>query len=275
MVYKHLNRGIRGLTILNDELFLAFEKSNIIEAVLINFCTRCRTFVLAGLTAPGTIAACAKNNCLYVIDQNTKLRKRIFRVKTDGGIVNSWETDDDDRGRISVNRAGHVVMTVFDKRKVKIYSPDGELLTERTIDFSGTHITDPYHTINMADGYFIISHGLYKSDIHQVCKFDATGNILLAFGNKKGCRGEELDCPVYLAERKDGSILVADQDNDRVILLNSELEFVKELFTKKNCNVSLPEIMFVYEENEPALLFLGCNKLRNSGGYVLVLRLSQ
>lgn len=261
---------------MNDELYLAFENCNIIEAVLINSLTKCRKLIVHGLMAPGTIAACARNNCLYVIDQATNSRKKIFRVKPgDGSVVNSWETDDDDRGRISVNGDGDVVMTVYDKGKVKIYSPAGKLLAERTIDLSGLDIKHIFHAINLTDGTFIIGHGMYRSDLHQVCKIDATRNILRLFGNKKGCSHAELNCPAYLAEGKYGSILVADQDNHRIIELNSDLEFVRELFTKDNCNINRPEVMFVYEKNDPALLFLGCNETRNSGGYVLVLRLGE
>ena len=53
--------------------------------------------------------------------------------------------------------------------------------------------------------------------------------MITSYGGEKGSGIGQIDSPHYLAINRNGSILVADYNNNRIIQLNASLEFVKEL----------------------------------------------
>lgn len=277
MAKENYNKRVNGLTILKDELFVVFDVSKIVEIFPIDAdasnCTN-RSFSVKNLKDPVAIAACTTNNWLYILDhKKSDPRREIFRIEPNGTEINSWSTNGE-RGRLSVTSNGNVVMTVFDVHVLKIYSPDGSLTEEPIrVDPSGASIDYIYHAINVANGNFILCHGMHYevSQLHRVCQIDRDGNLLKSFGSEKGSDNAHLSSPVYLVERGGNVILVADKDNDRIILLSSKLDFKTVLFTKENDNVNRPEAMCIYEKTGPPRIFVCCNK--ESVGYVQVLRL--
>ena len=82
---------------------------------------------------------------------------------------------------------------------------------------------------------FLIVHGRPKSCGHWgdrlklVCVVDGNGRVIKSYGGTWGRTSGMLNEPIRLAVNKSGFIFVLDHTNDNVIMLNSNLEFVREV----------------------------------------------
>ena len=65
--------------------------------------------------------------------------------------------------------------------------------------------------------------------MHRVCLFDNRGNLIKSFGSTNGAGKAKLSRPYRLIVDRNGFILVADYMNNRVVLLNKQLEYVKDI----------------------------------------------
>jgi len=61
----------------------------------------------------------------------------------------------------------------------------------------------------------------------QVCIVGPDGFLRHCYGGKAGSGDLALHTPCYVAVAADNHVLVADNDNGRIVLLNSALEFVR------------------------------------------------
>jgi hypothetical protein len=59
---------------------------------------------------------------------------------------------------------------------------------------------------------------------------DSNGRVLQSYGGSKGSGSGQVNSPVRLAVN--GFILVADLNNDRVLMLSPKLTFIREVLTK-------------------------------------------
>ena len=117
------------------------------------------------------------------------------------------------------------------KNKLNEYSPDGQLIREINLSLDAD-IRHPYHAIKLTNGHFAVCHGASYGDLHNVCTVDADGKLKKSFGGKSGSTVGQMDCPVYLSVDGNGFVMVADRMNSRVLLLDSDLKFQREILTK-------------------------------------------
>ena len=82
----------------------------------------------------------------------------------------------------------------------------------------------------------MVCQGFYEDDddLHRVCIVDADGKILKSFGGKRGSTIGETDTPNYLTVDGNGFVMVADLANSRILLLDSDLTFKKEIIIKEH-----------------------------------------
>ena len=82
----------------------------------------------------------------------------------------------------------------------------------------------------------------------QVSEVDMTGAVLRSFTDVK--------CPIHLSLDSEGHLLVADPGNDRILLLNSQLELQRVLIENKSqVKLSWPERL-CYNERAQQLYVL-------------------
>lgn len=78
---------------MNDELFIAFEISDVLEIFTVDRPTNasnCSSKV-NDLRDPGAVASCVKDKCLYIMDQRrNNTRKKIFKIKPNGSVIETW-----------------------------------------------------------------------------------------------------------------------------------------------------------------------------------------
>lgn len=225
-----LDKSIKGTAILNNELFIISQLDSEVEVYDCTSLALRRRWQLNDLGDPDDATSCVRNRCIYISDNKTD-GKEIFRIDVDGNIINRWSIGEES-GRLSVTDQATVILSLFNSSKLVEYSPDGLLI--RVLNLLGHGLTHPMHAIRLNNGNFVMTQGYLDDPTHKICEVTSDGKMIRSFGAEKGPGVAQLMNPTYLAVDRDGSILVADAGNGRVMLIGSNLEFKRELITKRN-----------------------------------------
>ena len=234
------NKEIRGLAILDKELFVVSEDTSEVEVYDLLKLSFNRQWTLKELSGPQDIRSCKINKCLYIPDsKGTGRSNQILRVSPSGKLIKKWSTGDDTGFGMSVTDESNVVLTVNIKNKLNEYSPDGRLIRE--IKFSSVAgIFYPWHAIKLANGHFLFSHGYVAGEPHRLCVIDAEGNLKKSFGGAPGSTIQNMCEPVNMVIDENGFVMVVDRKNSRVLLLDSDLQFKREILSKERHGLRSP-----------------------------------
>lgn len=244
-------RVFYGMTILEEEVFVICQEITEIEIYDLTTLSFKRSWELEGLIDPSEIVADSKKHCLYILD--AKVPSEILRVDPNGTLLNKWSTGLDHGVSMSVSSQSTVIFVAYNKRKLNEYSPDGKLIREIKI-LPDAGINNLLHAVKLTNGQFVVSHG--DDRLHRVCKLDENGNILKSFGGKKGSGAIQMNGPIPVVVERDGSVLVLDRVNGRVLLLSSDLEFKKEIFSKEEQGSVLNNAISIYLDQLNNRLFI-------------------
>lgn len=222
---------VRGLTILDEELFVVTEECSEIEVFGSTKFNSIRQWKQKELVNPKDIVSCSRNKCLYIFDCKDQCKSNeIFRIEPNGEVIKKWSTGDDWGESMSVTREGNIILALYKISRLLIYSPDGKC---EKIDLP-SEICNPLHAMQLTNGDFLVSHGFHRGDQHRVCLIDAKNKkIKKSFGKVSGKTFKQLDCPSHLAIDEFGSVFVCDRRNVRVLLLDSDLKLNREILSKE------------------------------------------
>jgi len=232
-----LKRGksIKGIALLNNELFIVSHSESEVEVYDSTTFEFRRRWQLNELSNAEDAVSCVRNRCLYISDSREN-QKMILRVDSEGKLITKWLTNSE-IGRLSVTDESTVVLVVHDSSTLKEFSPDGTLIQELDLKLCG--VIHPMHAIKLANGHFVVTQGYLGDPIHRLCEVDTDRKVIKAFGSEKGSGNRQLTNPTYLAIDREGSIMVADAGNGRVVLLGSNFEFKREI-ASKNDGIQIP-----------------------------------
>ena len=166
---------------------------------------------------------------------------------------------------MSVTDERNVILAVYNKHKINEYSPEGQLIREINL-LLNSHIRFPSHALKLANGHFVVSHGLGCDIMDRVCIVDADGKLMKSFREKRRPKGGHRTLPVHLSIDGSGSVLVVDQMNSRVLLLDSQLEFKREVLSKEKHTLRNPSRILMDDSCSQMLL---ADSKWNSGGRIL------
>ena len=246
-------KWINGLEILDQELFVVNERSSEVEVYDSIKFTLSRRWTLKELIRPLDIGSCNRNKCIYIFDyKDLGQSKEIFRIDPRGEIIKKWSTGDDWGIGLSVTDESNVILAVY-KNKLNEYSPDGQLIRE--IDLSlVADISTTTHAMKLNSDHFMVSLCVGEN-LHTLCIVDADGKLKKSLCEK--CRSiiGEMTSPVSFSVDENKFVLVADKSNSRVLLLDSELNYRREILSK---------------EETPALQFPWRTLLDESNGRLFV-----
>jgi len=207
---------ITGVTSLGDDVFVVRCDSQQIEVYDAVTSTLQRHLSVPGLGYYYSygLAACASNRCLYASDINNA---RVHRVELSGSnAVTKWSVGRRPVGLI-VNSAKNVVVVIQDERKLKEFTTDGTLL--QTIQLQ-SDIECPRHVVQLSNGQFVVNH---LGTHHRVCLVDIKGAVVRSYGGTPGSYLTKMNCFTGLAVDKHENILVADADNNRLLVFDRSL----------------------------------------------------
>ena len=222
---------ITGVTSLGDRIYVVCKRSNVIAVFTSHQpFRRLQDIVVHGLLDPFDITASVNNGCLYVPDPGSL---SVWRINVDSGAVAQWLT----------GLAAWSVSVTFDDRVVVLVVVDIQLVRGRGCFWTWRHevhvyradalmeavvklspdITLPHSVIMTTRKTFIVSHGYRPHEMHRVCEVDMTGRVLKSFGSTPGNDVGQLNAPLRVSLDDEERVIVADCDNDRVLLLNKQL----------------------------------------------------
>ena len=231
---------VKGITSWNDELYVVTSRSPEIDVYDIDTLAHRRKIKVEGLVDGCDIVAHA--NVLYVSEREDKL---IHRIQMSDGTTSHWSVE----GiwlKMSINKKGNVVVSCFSSNKIIEYTPTGSSVREIQVDAIDRTIIGLTHAIQLDDDRFLICHVTTAYSYPRVCIIDSDGRMMKRYGGRSGSRIGQMNRPCYLAVDRDGFVLVVDSNNNRIIQLNTSLEFVRE-FIPGSVGLKKPIGMHLHE----------------------------
>jgi len=226
------DKRVGGVTSLGDDVFVVrCDRSEQVEVYDAVTFTLQRRLSVPGLRTSYGLAACASNKCLYASDRSND---HVHRVELTGSnAVTKWTVGPGPYG-LTVNNARNVVVVIRDERKLQEFTTHGTLL--QTIQLQ-PDIKYPRGVAELTSGQFVISHG---GALHRVCLLDVKGAVFRSYGSTLGSDPTKMNCPIGLALDKHGNILVADSDNNRLLVLDRSLTSAHEMSVSVDGGLSDP-----------------------------------
>ena len=206
---------------LGDEVFVARSDSQKVDVYDAGTLSLQRSITVPGLgTQPYGLTACISNSCLYVSDYDNH---SIHRAELAGDKVTKWYVASHPAG-LSVNKAHNLVVVCCEESKLQEYRTNGSLVREICLDVG---VMIPWHAVQLSSGDYVVSectspgvvsvvgvNGQIRQTTHGLSQISAVG---------------PMEHPRGLAVTKNDEILVADEDNHRILSLTSSLNSIQEL----------------------------------------------
>lgn len=218
---------------MKDKLFVASENSPALDVYDTTYkCASLGRVPIAKMVNPFDLASCSLIERVFIIDCKLESKpNEIIRIDPSGTVDKRWPTGKD-VGNLSVSSESNIILSVYDKNKLIEYTCDGE----KTREISLPSKVHPRHAIKLTNGHFLISHGFRNDILHQVSNITKNGDklkLVKSFGEESGTSLQHLNEPSYLVVDEKGYILVLDRGNTRALLLDSNLNAIKEFLTKQ------------------------------------------
>ena len=215
---------VYGVTSLGDEMFVLRTKGHEEVEVYDVITYRLRRC----LTVPNSrgftdMTSCEHYRCLFIADHCVMC---IHRVDMQGATT-QWPVNDEPNG-LSVTKAHNVLVTCPAVRKIKEFSPHGDLLGELTLPGD---VVNPWHSVRLTTGQFIVCHGsgFCGDPVHRVCLISADGcDIVHSHGGQRGSDTGQYSVPARVAIDDNEFVFVVDLNNRRVTLLSPTLDYVRQ-----------------------------------------------
>jgi len=237
---------VAGVTSLGNDVFVVRFPSPQVEVYGAETFTLQRRLPVPELGGSYGLAACATNKCLYASDCDND---RVHRVDLTGSnAVTRWSVGSGPAG-LTVNSDKNVLVVIEGERKLQKFTTHGTLLL--TIQLQAD-IQFPNQVIQLSGGQFVISHiGTQR----RVCLVDDKGAVIRSFGGTPGSGLTKMNEPAGLAVDEHGNILVADEDNSRLLVLDPTLTSAREMSV--SVDESLEEPYSLWYDKSRGRLYVG------------------
>jgi len=256
-------REVTGVTSLGDNVFVVRYKSQQkIEVYDANTFALQRHITVPGLgVSPLGLAACPYNICLYASDFHNN---SVHRVDLSGSnAVMKWSVARWPVG-LSVNSERNLLVVSQGERKLQIFTTHGTLLQDIQLQ---ADIKSPRHAEQLSTGQFLVSHFplLGLIGLHRVCLVGVDGAVVRSYGGQRGSQLTQMREPRGLAVDREGRVLVADQCNNRLLVIDQSLSRAREMSVSVDRGLKSP--CSVWYDQSRRRLYIG----ERSGGRVIVI----
>jgi peptidylamidoglycolate lyase len=157
-------------------------------------------------------------NTVFMLDRNS------------GKVLNSWGANRFIMPHgLTVDKNNHVWLTDVGLHQVFEFDHDGRLLMTlgkaKIPGNDSAHFNRPTDVAVSDDGSFYVSDGYGNS---RVVKFSPSGKYLFSWG-KKGSGAGEFNLPHAIDLDAEGNVYVADRQNNRIQVFDSEGKFLRQI----------------------------------------------
>jgi len=224
---------VGGVTSLGDDVFVVrYRSQQKIEVYDALTFTLQRHITVLGLVGSSYgLAACPHNNCLYASDW---YNDSVHRVQLSGSnAVTKWSVARQPAG-LSVNSEHHLLVVSSGERKLQIFATRGTLLQNIQLQ---ADIEYPWHAVQLLTGQFLVSHA---GSLHRVCLVGVDGAVVRSYGGQAGYQMTQMNEPRGLAVDREGRVLVADQWNNRLLVIDQSLSSGHEMSVRVDGGLTGP-----------------------------------
>jgi DNA-binding beta-propeller fold protein YncE len=179
-------------------------------------------------TSRSGLTSCVTNSRLYVSDWD---RDAVYKVELSGisanNEVSKWNVGRGPCG-LSINTACYLIVACSVDRKIQEYNTtSGSLVREVSLDLNDIKLR-PLHAIQLTADQFVVScRKVTDSESHDVVEVDTKRcQVVVSYTNQlKSTPQDKFNDPRHLSVDKNNEfILVADTDNNRIVILNRSLK---------------------------------------------------
>jgi len=180
------------------------------------------------------MASCQRRRRLY-ISHNTSNCVYVLAL-TAVEAWSTWMTDGSPWGLSVTPDTGNLFVTMRYVCRVDEYSPEGQCL--RRVDLQRSGAFCPWHALQLSSipsepEMLLVGHGDRTDDavrVGLVRVLDGRSGVGKCwYGGRPGDSGHLLTRPQHLAIGRNGTIAVADVFNDRVVLLDDQLQHISDV----------------------------------------------
>jgi len=216
--------SVLGITSIDSELFALLGRGgNEVAVYSINDYKLLRHISLPGYKtySQNYMASCVLRKCLYM---SQYLERHVLRLELASRSVSTWPVHGEPYG-LSVMQNGNLLVTARNPNVlIELSAERGRRVREISLQ---NDIENPWHSVQLANGQFVVCHGAYRS-LSRVCMIDDDGRVTRSYGGEEGSGDGQLHWPEHLAVDEDSQLIfVADSCNHRVVVLSPKLEFVR------------------------------------------------
>jgi 6-phosphogluconolactonase (cycloisomerase 2 family) len=248
-----------GVTSVDDRLFvLRFPSQQRIEVYDLKTFTLQQTLQVTGLSDNyhNGLTACVMNKCLYVSDYD---KADVYKVELRvDNKISKWSVGHGPRG-LSINSACNLLVACWHDQKIEEYeTTSGSLVREiRLQPYDGKSLS-PLDVIELTSGQFLVSCRV-GDDVYDVVEVDVNGRVVVSYTNQlQSTTKHKFDVPRRLAVNKNNEcILVADCNNDRVVILSRSLNRCAREFDVTSVDGGLKSPSCVHFDESQRRLFVG------------------
>jgi len=173
------------------------------------------------------IVSCERRRCLYISNRDNN---RIDKSDLNGDLVAKWSVPDSPYG-LSLTPGSNLLVTCPHRRRlVELWSESGECIRQVELQ---SYIKEPWHAMQLVSQLYVVSHSY--NELSRVSVVDSGGPVLRTFIGL-GLSDYDvnlLSCPCHVTRGIDDFTFVADNENNRVVLLSPRLELVRHIRLKQ------------------------------------------
>jgi len=130
---------------------------------------------------------------------------------------------------LSVNSVGNVLVTCWQAKKVQEYTPSGSLVRQMS---DSNYL---WQAVELSNGMLAVTR---VGPVHGIATVSMDGRVINSYGNQAGSGVRQMNNPRSFAVNKQGYIVVADQENHRILVINPSMTDAHQL--------PLPSIIDLY-----------------------------
>jgi len=172
------------------------------------------------------LTECTKADCLFVSDFAGKCIHKIEQAGEEAKVSKFVSVPYEPKG-LSITPSGNLLVTCNPNKLLEYDVKTGEKVSELSLHLE---VNWPLHAVKRTDGQYVVCHTDEK--LSRVCRVGEDGYYRHCFGGIKGADKDHLNYGCHVALCKDNHVIVADNDNNRLILLDGSLEYVETLVEK-------------------------------------------
>jgi len=237
--------NVTGVTQLHDVVYMICWRSSTITRFNATTHQRLTDIDIKDLRRPCDIVACERTSQLYVADYP----ECVWRVSSDGTDIKHWlpkSPDDTFKPRKLSVTSTRLLVTLLRTRQLRQFDADGDEL--RRVQLPDRMY--PRHAMESPTGTFIASllNRQLKQDL--VVEVNTEGEMLRQFS---GSHLTSLGNTQHVAVDSHGNTLVADSNNNCILLLDDHLSLRRVIIDEHQLNYKRPHRL-CYREDKGQLL---------------------